>query len=76
MERKFKGKSLWEFPDDYTVVDIETNGMFSSVCEIIEISAVKFRANIKVGTFSTLIKPKRKIDWFITKLTGITDAMA
>ena len=27
MERKFKGKSLWEFPDDYTVVDIETNGI-------------------------------------------------
>ena len=73
--REFKGKSLWAFPDDYTVVDIETNGLFSGVCEIIEISAVKFRANVKTDTFSTLIKPHRKIDWFITKLTGITDEM-
>lgn len=74
--REYKGKSLWAFPDDYTVVDIETNGMFSGDCEILEISAVKFRANRYVSTFATLIKPMRKIDSFITWLTGITDEMA
>lgn len=73
--RPYKGKSLWEFPADYTVVDIETNGLSSSVCEIIEISAVRYRACEKAATFSTLIKPTRPIDPFITSLTGITDAM-
>lgn len=73
--REFKGKSLLSFPNDYTVVDIETNVTEWKECEIIEISAVKYRSNQKVDSFSVLIKSKGKIDWFITKLTGITDAM-
>ncbi len=73
--RPYKGKSLWEFPADYTVVDIETNGLSSTVCEIIEISAVRYRNCVKAATFSTLIKPSRPIDAFITNLTGITDDM-
>lgn len=75
MERKFKGKSLFAFPSDYTVVDIETNGMVSGVCEIIEVSALKFRNGVLQDSFSTLIKPTEKIGWFITQLTGITDEM-
>lgn len=75
VEREFKGKNLWEFPNDYTVVDIETNYTPSKECEIIEISAVKFRNNEKADTFSVLVKPKGKIDWYITMLTGITDEM-
>ena len=73
--RSQKGKSLWAFPDDYTVVDIETNGLFSGICEIIEISAIKYRNNKKTDVFSVLIKPSQKIDGFITRLTGITDDM-
>ncbi|MCH5160822.1 MAG: 3'-5' exonuclease [Clostridiales bacterium] len=76
MERKFKGHSLFAFPSDYTVVDIETNGLVSGVCEILEVSALKVRNDSIVGAFSTLIKPSKPIDQFITNLTGITDEMA
>lgn len=75
MERKYKGESLWAFPDDYTVVDIETNGLASGICDIIEVSAIKYRANQRIDTFSSLIKPAHEINWYITKLTGITNEM-
>ncbi len=75
MERKFKGQSLFAFPSDYTVVDIETNGLVSGVCEIIEVSALKVRGEKIRDSFSSLIKPTDSIDWFITNLTGITDEM-
>lgn len=75
MERKFKGASLFAFPSDYTVVDIETNGLMADVCEIIEVSALKFRNEKLQDSFSTLIKPTEHISRFITSLTGITDAM-
>ena len=73
-ERKFKGQSLFAFPSDYTVVDIETNGT-GNFCEIIEVSALKCRGDIAVDSFSSLIKPTEPIGWFITRLTGITDDM-
>lgn len=75
MERTRKGKSLWAFPSDYTVIDIETNGLVLGACEIIEVSALKVRDCKIEDDFSTLIKPTRRIDRFITRLTGITDAM-
>lgn len=75
MERKFKGQSLFAFPFDYTVVDIETNGLSSGVCEIIEVSALKVRGEDIVDSFSSLIKPTEPIGWFITNLTGITNEM-
>lgn len=74
MERKFKGKSLFVFPSDYTVVDIETNAI-STVNEIIEVSALKCRGHEVTDSFSSLIKPTEPIGWFITQLTGITDDM-
>lgn len=74
-ERIYKGKSIYAFPQDYTVVDIETTGFTAKSCEIIEISAIKVRKDAPVDTFSSLINPKRKIDGFITSLTGITDDM-
>lgn len=74
--RPQKGHSVNFLPRDYTVVDIETNGLFSGKCEILEISAVKFTEGKKTDAYSTLIKPSRKIDRFITRLTGITDEMA
>ena len=63
-------------PDDYTVVDIETTGLSSSGSEIIEISAIKYRARTAVSEFSTLVRPKGRISRFITNLTGITQQMA
>ena len=76
MAREFKGQSLWTYPKDYVVVDIETNGFLSHICEILEISAIKYRDGKRVETFSTLVKPKGKIHPFITHLTGITNSLA
>lgn len=73
--RKAKGKSLLIFPADYTVIDIETSGISPSDCEIIEISAVRYRNCEKKDTFSTLVKPHNRISYFITSLTGITNEM-
>lgn len=75
MTRDFKGKSLLSFPENYTVVDIETTGLSPDICEIIEISAIKYVNFEKVSSFSTLIKPQNRISYFITKLTGITNDM-
>ncbi|MDE7464143.1 MAG: 3'-5' exonuclease [Clostridiales bacterium] len=75
MKRQFKGESLFAFPSDYTVVDIETNGIAAGVCEIIEVSALKYRDEKLQDSFSSLIKPTERIGWFITQLTGITDEM-
>ena len=63
-------------PDDYTVVDIETTGLSPAGSEIIEISAIKYRASTAVSEFSTLVRPKGRISRFITNLTGITQQMA
>lgn len=75
IKREQKGKSLWAFPDDYTVVDIETNFTEWRETEIIEISAVRFRNNKFSDSFSVLVKVDDKIDRFVSNLTGITDEM-
>ena len=70
--RERKGKSLLEFLNDFTVVDIETTGLSSWGAEIIEISAIRFRGGERTAVFSSLLKPKYAIPYFITSLTGIT----
>ena len=71
----FKGKLLNVYPDDYTVVDIETTGLDPISCKIIEISAVKYRCNRKVDEYVTFISIDEKVPDRITKLTGITNDM-
>lgn len=73
--RNFKGKSLLVFPKDYTVIDIETSGISPTDSEIIEISAIHYRDCEKREIFSTLVKPRNRISYFITELTGITNDM-
>lgn len=58
---------------NYTVFDIETTGLSKSDDEIIELSAVRFRAFRAERTFTTLIDPGRHIPSRITEITGITD---
>ena len=70
-----KGKSLIEFPDNYTIIDIETTGLSLEYDEIIELSALKVRDNAIVDNFTSLVKPNCKVDNFITNLTGITNEM-
>ena len=76
-----KGLLIREFPNDYTVIDIETTGLVPGVDEIgacppvaLEIAAVKHRNNNIVDTFSSLVKVNSIPD-FIEKLTGINDKM-
>jgi len=64
-----------EILTDYCVVDIETTGLSYLKNEIIEISALKVRANRIVDEFSFLIKPENYINRYISKLTGISNAM-
>lgn len=73
--RYIDGKLLLAYPDDYTVLDIETTGLNPQNDYITEISAIKYRNNRRVDEFSSLVKPDFSIPYYITRLTGIYDAM-
>lgn len=73
--RYMDGKLLSAYPDDYTVLDIETTGLSPQNDYITEISAIKYRNNRRVDEFSSLVKPELSIPYYITRLTGIDDAM-
>ena len=73
--RPNKGQSLIAFPNDYTVVDIETTGLSPEYDSIIEISALKVKDNVIIDKFTTLVNPECYICEFITELTGITNEM-
>lgn len=75
LNSRIKGESLMTFPDDYTVIDIETNGLNSAIDDIIELSAIRVREGKIVKIFSKLIKPQRPVGGFISKLTGISNSM-
>jgi len=74
-ERVHKGKSLIDFPADYTIIDLETTGFSPKYDSIIEVSALKIRNGEISDSFSSLVKPYDEIDDFITGLTGIDDDM-
>lgn len=56
--REFKGKSLINFPSDYTVIDIETTGLDPTYDSIIEVSALRIRGGEIIESFSSLVKPE------------------
>lgn len=70
-----KGEKILQLVDTYVVVDIETTGLEKFYDEIIELSAIKIKDNQIIDKYTTLCKPKREIDSFITQLTGITNEM-
>lgn len=59
----------------YVVIDIETTGGKSAGHRITEVGAVKIVNGIEVDRWSSLIDPQRHIPQFISKLTGISDAL-
>lgn len=69
------GKSVIAFPEDYTVLDLETTGLDSSRELIIEYAAVKVRGGKVVDTFQTLCDPGFPIPPQIEMITGITTEM-
>jgi DNA polymerase III subunit epsilon len=56
------------------IFDLETTGFSPYSNEIIQIAAVRMRAGrLEEGaSFSTFVRPKERIPWYITKITGIT----
>lgn len=66
-----------DYPLDggFIAFDIETTGLNAGNDKIIEIGAVKLMGGKPVDAFSTFVDPNMPIPAFITKLTGIDDAM-
>ena len=69
------GKSVIAFPEDYTVLDLETTGLDPKRELIIEYAAVKVRGDKVVDTFQTLCDPGFPIPPQIEAITGITTEM-
>jgi len=63
------------FPEDYVVLDLETTGLDPEQEEIIEICALRYSDNVKVDTFTKLVKPSKPVPFEITQLTGISNTM-
>ena len=59
----------------FVTLDLETTGLEPDRDAIIEVGAIKFKGERVEAEFSTLVNPGRKLTPFITRLTGITDAM-
>lgn len=59
---------------DYVVLDLETTGLSAKKEKIIEIGMVKISEGVKIGEFSSLIAPQKRLSSRITKITGITDS--
>lgn len=73
--KRLKGKSLLEFPENYTVIDLETTGTDPRYDEIIEVACLKIRDGVEVDRYVSFVKPQASIPEFITALTGITNEM-
>ncbi len=59
----------------YAIIDIETTGGSIYDERITEIAIYRYDGHGIVDQFSSLVNPERKIQAFVVKLTGITDAM-
>lgn len=59
----------------FAVVDVETTGGKPIDSKITEIAILISDGVNVLQEYSTLVNPNRKIDWYVTKLTGITDQM-
>ena len=67
---------LLDLPQTFVVFDLETTGLDVTRETILEIGAVKFRGGEVLEELSQVINPRRRINAFITALTGITQAEA
>lgn len=59
----------------FVVVDLESTGHRPDDGGVTEIGAIRLEGLREVGRFETLVHPGRSIPSFVTKLTGISDAM-
>ena len=73
--RAIYGNELPGFEDEMVVFDLETTGLSSASCEIIEIGAVKIQGGKVTDRYNRFVKPKTPIPEEITNLTSITNEM-
>ena len=73
--REHKGKSLYEWVDNYVAVLLKTNGLIASHSEIIEFAAIKIINGMIASEFKCLVKPNFPVSKTTTKKTGITNMM-
>ncbi len=59
----------------YAIVDIETTGGKYNEEGITEIAIYRYDGHAIVDKFASLVNPEKRIQRFVVKLTGITDAM-
>lgn len=59
----------------YAIIDIETSGGNQKNGKITEVAIYKHDGVQIVEEYTSLINPETKIDWYVKKLTGITDEM-
>jgi len=59
----------------YAIVDIEATGGNHIKGRIIEIAIYIYDGKNIIDEYATLVNPETKIDWYVTKLTGITNKM-
>ena len=59
----------------FCVVDLETTGGSPTDDAITEIGAVKFRGGERLGSFQSLVNPRRPIPPYVAHLTGIDDRL-
>lgn len=64
-------KKISSKPKDYVVIDLETTGLDSNECEIIEVGAVRYLSG-EISYFQKLIIPSGNIPKKISEITGIT----
>lgn len=74
------GRGEWIFPQNYTVVDVETTGLHPEWDRVIEIGALKIKNGKPGEQFSSLLRPPfqqwgKYVTPTITDLTGITNEM-
>jgi DNA polymerase III subunit epsilon len=66
---------LYIFTPMYAVIDVETTGGSPANDRVIEIAVIVFDGSVITDSFSTLINPRKPIDPYVTKLTGISNEM-
>jgi len=59
----------------YAIIDVETTGGSPMLDRVIEIAVFVFDGEKITDQYATLINPRRPIDPYVTKLTGITEDM-
>lgn len=76
-QHKVRAKGIEKpgFPENYTLIDVETTGLSPTRNRITEMGALKVRHGEIIDTFSELVKfpDSNKVPAFLTKLNGIDE---